>query len=189
MNKIKLVVVAILVTASFSASAQKTGFISLDQVVALMPEVKKLDTVLQRFQADSLNPQFTYMVSEYNRKDSLANGKDSLKTPSAVRAQMRQELEGLAYQIQNWQSIVQNEMQGKQNELLQPIYMKAMNALNAVAKENGYGYVYNQEALLVAPPADNLLPLVAKKLNLKLPANATGNSAATPAASTTPKKQ
>ena len=184
MNKIKLFVVALLVVAGFSASAQKTGYINLNQVVALMPEVRKIDSSLQRFQTDSLNPQFTYMISEYNRKDSLANGKDSLKTPATVRAQMRQELEGLAYQIQNWQAIVQNEMEAKQNQLLQPIYMKVMDALNAVAKESGYAYVYNQEALFVAPPADNLLPLVAKKLNIKLPANATG----TPAASTAPKK-
>jgi outer membrane protein len=92
-----------------------------------------------------------------------------------VRNQVRQELEGLAYQIQNWQGIVQNAMQSKQNELLEPIYRKAMNALNAAAKENGYSYVYNKEALLVAPPADDLLPLVAKKLNIKLPATAAAN--------------
>ena len=184
MNKIKLFVVALFVVAGFSASAQKTGYISLDQIVALMPEVKRIDSSLQRFQADSLNPQFSYMVSEYNRKDSLANGKDSSKTPAATRAVMRQELEGLAYQIQNWQGIVQNELQGKQNEMLQPIYLKAMNALNAVAKENGYTYVYNQEALLVAPPADNLLPLVAKRLNIKLPA-----TGAAPATSATPPKK
>jgi outer membrane protein len=178
MNKIKLFVVALLVVAGFSASAQKTGYINLNQVVALMPEVRKIDSSLQRFQADSLNPQFTYMVAEYNRKDSLANGKDSLKTPATVRAQMRQELEGLAYQIQNWQAIVQNEMEAKQNQLLQPIYIRVMDALNAVAKESGYAYVYNQEALLVAPPADNLLPLVAKKLNIKLPASATAPASA-----------
>jgi outer membrane protein len=186
MNKIKLFVAALLVVAGFSASAQKTGYISLDQVVYLMPEVRKIDSSLQRFQADSLNPQYAYMISEYNRKDSLANGKDSLKTPATVRAQMRQELEGLAYQIQNWQGIVQNEMQAKQNELLQPIYAKVMNALNTVAKESGYSYVYNMESLLVAPPADNLLPLVAKKLNLKLPAGAAN---ATPAAATNPPKK
>jgi outer membrane protein len=169
MNKIKLFIVVAVLTASFTASAQKSGYISLDQVVRLMPEVGKLDTVLQRYQADSLNPQFTYMVSEYNRKDSIANGRDSLKTPAVTRQQIRQELEGLAYQIQNWQQIVQNALQGKQSELLEPIYSKAMTALNAVAKEGGYSYVYNKEALLVAPPADDLLPLVAKRLNIKLP--------------------
>jgi len=42
-----------------------------------------------------------------------------------------------------------------------------------VAKENGYAYVYTKEALLVAPTSDDLLPLVAKKLNLKLPTGVT----------------
>jgi len=170
MNKIKVfVVAAIIMLTAGSAMAQKTGYIRVDDVVMLMPEVAKLDTVLQRYQADSLNPQFSYMVSEYNRKDSLISGKDSLKTPASVRAQIHQELEGLAYQIQNWQNIAQNMMQNKQNALLEPIYRKAINAIQQVAKENGYTYVYTKEALLVAPPADDLLPLVAKKLNLKLP--------------------
>jgi outer membrane protein len=170
MNKIKLfAIVAVLMASAGTVSAQKSGYISLDQVVSLMPEVGKIDTLLQKYQADSLNPQFAYMVSEYNRKDSMVNTKDSVKYQATVRRQVRQELEGLAYQIQNWQGIVQNAMQSKQSELLEPIYRKAMTALNAAAKENGYTYVYNKEALLVAPEGDDLLPLVAKKLNIKLP--------------------
>jgi outer membrane protein len=169
MNKIKLFAVAIAIFCGISASAQKIGYISLDQVVALMPEVGKIDTLLQRFQSDSLNPQYQYMVSEFQRKDSIANGKDSLKTPAKVREQIRQELEGMAYQLQNWNTYVQNAMQGKQNELLEPVYRKVITSLKAVAKENGYAYVMNKENLIVAPDSDDLLPLVAKKLNLKLP--------------------
>jgi outer membrane protein len=173
MNKLKLLVVAaVLFTTATTASAQKTGYISLDQLVAIMPEVKKIDSLLQKYQTDSLNTHFTYLLTEYNRKDSIVNSKDSAKTPASVRAQVRQELEGLTYQLQNWQQIAQNAMQEKQNDLLEPIYTKAIAALNTVAKENGYSYVYNREALLVAPPADDLLPMVAKKLNLKLPATA-----------------
>ena len=170
MNKIKLfAIVALLFASAGTVSAQKSGYISLDQVVSLMPEVGRIDTLLQKYQTDSLNPQFAYMVSEYNRKDSMVNTKDSVKYQATVRRQVRQELEGLAYQIQNWQGIVQNAMQSKQSELLEPIYRRAMTALNAAAKENGYTYVYNKEALLVAPEGDDLLPLVAKKLNIKLP--------------------
>jgi outer membrane protein len=168
----KLFVIAVFILlGTGSAMAQKTGYIRLEDVVSLMPEVGKIDTLLQKYQTDSLNTQFTYLVSEYNRKDSLANGKDSAKTPAATRNLMRQELEGYAYQIQNWQQIVERAMQGKQSQLLEPVYRKAMNALNQVAKENGYSYVYTKDALLVAPPGDDLLPLVAKKLNIKMPVN------------------
>jgi len=172
MNKINFLFIVGFFALSLASSAQKTGYISLDQIVSLMPEVRKIDSLLQKYQSDSLNPQFTYMVSEYNRKDSTVNGKDSLKTPAATRALIRQEMEGLAYQIQNWQQIVQNALQNKQSELLDPVYRKAMTALRTAAKENGYTYVYNKEALLVAPEGDDLLMLVAKKLNLKVPATA-----------------
>ena len=180
MNKIKLFFISAVLITGISASAQKTGYINLDQVVGIMPEVARVDSMLQKYQADSLNPQFAYMVTEYNRKDSLVNSKDSLKTPSAVRATIKQELEGMAYQIQNWQQIVQNALQGKQSEILEPIYRKAMTALNATAKEGGYTHVYNKEALLVAPPGDDLLPLVAKKLNLKIPTATTPRTATVP---------
>lgn len=183
MNKIKLfIVAAILFLSAGNVMAQKSGYISVDQVVSLMPEVGKLDSLLRKYQADSLNPEFAYMVSEYNRKDSSVNGKDSLKTPVAVRQKIRQEMEGLAYQIQNWQGIAQQAMQAKQQNLLEPIYRKVDNAIQAVAKENGYGYVFNREALLVMPPADDLMPLVAKKLNLKVPATNAGAAASAPAA-------
>jgi outer membrane protein len=170
MNKIKLfIVAAILLITAGSAMAQKSGYIRVDAVVGLMPETARLDSLLRKYQADSLNPQFAYIVQEYNRKDSIVNGKDSLKTPVAVRQQIRQELEGYAYQIQNWQQLVQQALQGKQQELLEPIYRKVDGAIQSVAKENGYTYVFNSEALLVMPPADDLLPLVAKKLNVKVP--------------------
>jgi outer membrane protein len=169
MNKIKLfMVAAVLFIAAGNVMAQKSGYIRVEAAVSLMPETAKLDSLLRKYQADSLNPQYVYLIQEYNRKDSLANGKDSAKQPLAVRQQIRQELEGIAYQVQNWQQISQQYMQAKQQELLEPIYRKVDGAIQAVAKENGYTFVFNSEALLVMPPADDLLPLVAKKLNLKL---------------------
>ena len=182
MNKIKLfMVAAVLFLAAGNVMAQKSGYIRVDAIVSVMPETAKLDSLLRKYQADSLNPQYVYLIQEYNRKDSIANGKDSAKTPLAVRQQIRQELEGIAYQVQNWQQISQQYLQAKQQDLLEPIYRKVDNAIQAVAKENGYAYVFNQEALLVMPPADDLLPLVARKLNVKVPAN-------TGTATTTPKK-
>lgn len=184
MKKLKLfvAVVALFVAGNSAMAQSKVGYISVDNMVALMPETKKIDSLLQKFQADSLNPQLNYLIQEYNRKDSMVNGKDSLKTPAAVRQQVRQELENIAYQVQNWQPFVQQAMQNKQEDLLVPIYRRVVDAVNAVAKEKGYTYVYNKESLLVAPTADDLLPLVAAKLNVKLPPSVTGTgNAARPA--------
>lgn len=170
MSKIKVFLLAALFVAGASqVQAQKSGYISVEQVVYLMPEVSKIDTTLQKFQTDSLNAEFASLVQEYQYKDSILNKTDTTKIPVAIKRQHRQDLEQIAYQVQNWQQISQNVMQNKQQELLAPVYQKVMKAINDVAKENGYAFVYNQEVLLVAPPSDNLMPLVAKKLNLKMP--------------------
>lgn len=155
-----------------SAAAQKTGYIRVDDVVRLMPETAKLQKTMESFQKDSLQPRFNYTLSEYQRKDSLVNGKDSMSTPAAARAKMREEMQQDMYELQNWQQISQQLTQNKQDQLLEPIYSKAIEAVQQVAKENGYAYVYTKDALLVAPPADDLLPLVAKKLNLTIPGGA-----------------
>jgi outer membrane protein len=172
MNKFKLFLLAavlVISAGSVNAQGQKSGYISVEQMVSLMPELGKIDTLLQKFQNDSLNTEFASLIQEYNYKDSILTKTDTTKIPASVIRQHRQDLQQIAYQVQNWQSLSQNYMQGKQQELLAPVYQKVMDAIRAVAKENNYGFVYNQEALLVAPPADNLLPLVAKKLKVNLP--------------------
>lgn len=185
MSKIKcFVLAAVLIATTGSAMAQKTGYISVDNVVSLMPDVARIDTLMQRYQADSINTEFASLVADYNYRDSLLSSKDTLKMPAAVKEQHRQALQQISYQVQNWQQIAGQAYQAKQNQYLQPVYRKVMDAIRAVAKESGYAYVYTQDALIVAPPGDDLLPLVAKRLNLKLPAGATGN----PSAGTAPKK-
>ncbi len=53
MTKFKLFVVAsLIVLFSKTVSAQKTGYISIEQVMQLMPELGKIDTLLQKFQRD-----------------------------------------------------------------------------------------------------------------------------------------
>jgi outer membrane protein len=151
-----------------NADAQiKIGYIRIDDMVGLMPETAKIDSLLERYQADSLNPEYASIVSRYQFKDSVY--RDSLKTPPAVRKEIEKELPTLIYQIQNWQQIVQQATENKQNEYLAPIYRKVYDAVKAVAKEKGYTHVMTKEALLVAPEADDLLLLVATKLKVKLP--------------------
>jgi len=161
--------VAVSVLYSIDANAQtKIGYVSVDYVVSLIPETAKLDSIISRYQADSVNQQYAQIVSLYQYKDSVY--RDSIhKAPPAVLKQIEQELPGLVYQIQNWQSISQQLTENKQNELLAPIYRKVYDAIKAVAKEKGYSHVFNKEAFLVAPEGDDMLLLVAAKLKLKVP--------------------
>jgi outer membrane protein len=151
-----------------NASAQnKLGYIDVNEAISIMPEMAKIDTLLQQFQTDSLNSTFGSLLQEYNYKDSMLTKTDTTKMPVSVKNQYKQDRENLIYQIQNWQSISQQVYQNKQAQLIQPVYKKVDDAIKAVAKENGYGYVFVKDALIVMPPADDILPLVAKKLGVK----------------------
>ncbi|MCX8020440.1 MAG: OmpH family outer membrane protein [Chitinophagaceae bacterium] len=154
-------------TAQEAKSQVKIGYISIESMVRLMPETAKIDSILEKYQNDSINPQYANLVALYQYKDSVM--RDTLRTKEVVRKQIEQEVQGLIYQIQNWQTIAGQALEAKQNELLAPIYTKVYDAIRAVAKEKGYTHVFNKEALLVAPDADDLITAVAAKLKVQLP--------------------
>jgi outer membrane protein len=169
MKKIVTIVVVVmgLVLAGNSTKAQgKIGYISLQELIPAMPEYKKADTALNDYQ-NALGQNFEDMKREYMEKDSLLQSKDTLKYTKAQLELKKREISDMVIKLQGWQQQAQQLYQQKQQELIQPIQKKAVDAVQTVAKENGYAYVLTKEALLTSPPADDLLPLVKKKLGIK----------------------
>ena len=162
-----IVVLAVLLFAGSVQAQNKTGYIRVDEMVYLMPEIKKIDTLLAIYQNDSLPKTYSYLLTQYQRYDSIAN--DTIGQPLVVRQGASKQRADFLEDLQGWQTTAQQLFEQKQNSLLQPIYEKVMNAINDVAKEKGYSYIYNREALIVAPPADDILSLVAAKLKVTLP--------------------
>jgi outer membrane protein len=170
MNKFKIfLVAAALVFSSGAAMAQKSGYIDVNVIIQIMPDAARIDTMMQKFEADSINAEFANVVRDYQYRDSILKSVDTLKMPRSVKEQHQTALQQDLYQINNWQSISQQYYQAKQNQLLEPVYRRVMKAIQDVAKEKGYTYVYDKSALVVGPTGDDLLPLVAQKLNIKVP--------------------
>ena len=59
-------------------------------------------------------------------------------------------------------------MQSKEQELLEPILQKARDAINEVAKEDKYTYIFDKSmgTLLYAEESENIISKVKKKLDL-----------------------
>jgi len=177
----KIIAIFVLAAGLVSGTVQaqsKFGFIRVDEMVSLMPELKKIDTLLVSFQNDSLPRTYNYLLSQYQRYDSIVS--DSVRSPLVVRQEAAKQRATYLDELQNWQSSAQSLIEAKQNALLQPVYDKVLKAIDEVANEKGYTYVFNREALLVGPPADNLLPMVAEKLKVKLPVAGTQTSTQKP---------
>ena len=173
----KIIAIFVLAAGLVSGTVQaqnKFGYIRVDEMVSYMPELKKIDTLLVVFQNDSLPRTYNYLLSQYKYYDSIAS--DSIRQTSIVRQQAASQRNDFLGELQNWQSTAQQLVEQKQNMLLQPVYDKVFKAINDVAKEKGYTYVFSKEALLVSPPADDLIPLVAEKLKVKVPAAPTNQT-------------
>lgn len=171
MKKLKLVAVAMVLLIAGTASAQtKIGYIRIDDIVGLMPELAQtkvnMDTVGQKYVQDSILPRLNYVQSEYQRK--LQEYADTTK-PKGVRDEILKDLQAYKEELDAADGLIQQVQQYKQQEYLKPYYAKAKKAIDAVAKKKGYTHVMNTEIFLVAPETDDMSLAVLTELGIKLP--------------------
>lgn len=162
----KFLVVLVMAVGTLAANAQnKIGYISPDELIGVMPEAEKADNELKSYQGE-LAERGQDLMKELSSKDSIFV-KDSAKLTATMRNIKRQELIELYQKVQGWQNQAQEMYNAEAQKKIAPIRVKAMDAIKAVAKENGYSYVLDVNGVIVAPPGDDLLPLVKKKLGIK----------------------
>lgn len=148
-----------------SASAQKIGYVSADEIIALMPEAARADSILSQYQ------EALYQNAQ-NQQDELNQAvqkfyQDSSKMNAGVKEVKRQDLQKSISELSGIEQKIQASFEQKRQELSGPIQKKLQTAIQEVAKENGYSYVLPKEALLVMPPADDIADKVKAKMGLK----------------------
>jgi outer membrane protein len=130
-----------------------------------MAESKTAQEVAQKYLKD-LENQVATMDNELQTK--YADYMKNKDTYSALVASTKEsELQDLNKRIEDFKAQAQQDYQRKYGELSKPIYDKAKKAIDMVAKENGYKYVLDTSTgiCLYSEPADDILPLVNKKLD------------------------
>jgi outer membrane protein len=150
----------------FSQVNAKLGYIDSNELLEMMPGKDSIQNAIQAY-GKSLENQLQTMYSEYQTK--LQDYQTNSRTMSDIIRQTKEkELADLESRIQTFQQQADTDLQNKQSELLQPLLDKAKNAINTVAKENGYTYIFDvgTGAFLFYEKGDNILPLVKAKLGL-----------------------
>lgn len=161
-----LLLVSMITTGTF-AQKQKYGYINSDELMKVMPGA---DTAIAKYQqyAQSLDTILMTMQQELNTKYENFSANQS-KMSDLIKQTKTKELQELQDRIKSFQTSAQEDLQKKQSELLQPIIDKAKNAIEKVAKANGYTLIIDSRAgtLLYSAPSEDLLPLVKKELGIK----------------------
>ncbi|MCB9034350.1 MAG: OmpH family outer membrane protein [Chitinophagales bacterium] len=168
-----LTIATLFIGLAFSANAQKFGHLNSLDLYSLMPEVIAADSMVQVY-AQELDGLLNDMYTEYDTKAKGASEKKQkgLLTPASEELVLK-ELADLEKRITDFQNSADAKIQDKQSKLLAPINEKVYNAVQKVAKANAYTYIFDVSsgALVYANQSDDVLPLIAKELGLKLPAD------------------
>ena len=151
MKKIVLIATAALFTVAASAQDLKFAYVDFTEVIQLMPE---MDSARVQIDAASKEAQETYqaMVEEFQSKYQQFEQKQASWTP-AIRESKAAELQQIEGRIQEFQQAIQQDLQQLQNQLQAPIYQKAQQAVNDIAKAKGYAAVFEKTSLLYVDPA------------------------------------
>jgi outer membrane protein len=163
----KITFLALLSILTLSAIAQnKFGYIDSQELLMLMPERKTAETEVQDF-AKSLEAQLGSMTAEYQQGVQEYQANEATYT-DLVKQDKVAEITSLEQRIQAFQQNAQQSLQTKEQELLEPILSKARQAIEDVATEGDYTYIFDKSigSILYAKESENVIDLVKKKLNL-----------------------
>jgi len=163
MKNIVLIAATLLSTAVFG---QKLGHINSNDLLLAMPERSSIEADIQKY-AQELESQMTTMSKEYQAKVQKYQSMEATMT-EAIKQDKIAEITNLEERISKFQQSAQKDLQAKEETLLKPLIDKAKKAIEDVAKENGYTYVFDAGVgvLLYKKDSDDIMPLVKKKLGL-----------------------
>ena len=160
-------IICLIVAGLFAAEAQnKLGYINSNELLSIMPESIEMQEELQSY-AKGLESSLAAMQAEGEKK--LADYQQNEATMSdLVKQDKVRELENIQQRILEFQQNAQESLAAKEQELITPILDKARNAIEEVAKEGKFTYIFDASTgnILYAAESENVLSLVKVKLGL-----------------------
>ena len=157
----KKLIVLLLMILPLGAIAQevKIAFVKTQEVFMAMPEVSGMEKQMADLN-EKYRVELKQMQDEYQKKYSdFVAQQDSLT--ENIKLRRMQEIQDIFVQV------AQQDVQKKQQELLQPIQQKLHEAIQKVGEEKGYTYIIDPAALLyTGTNAVDATPFVRTKLGL-----------------------
>ena len=171
MKKTIVVLLAFCVSLTVSLNAQtklKLGHMNSGEIMKIMPGIDTIQTNLMNFQ-NQLKAEYEQMMMEYQKKREDFETKGGTMSQSVYQIKA-QEIRDLEARITEFAKSAEEDVQDRYTELLQPFQERLLNAINDIAKEHGYTYIFDSTqggALLYSENSDDISHLVKKKLGIE----------------------
>lgn len=161
--------VAACICVAYSAQAQgKLGYTNVDYILNYMPEVKGVDSELKAYKTQIEN-SLKSKTEDLQKKFEDYQKKGATMAES-VRADKEKELQTMKQSLDEFALNAENDLRAKEAKLLKPLYDKIQKAIEKIAKENAYTYIFNSTALLYGPVGEgDVSNLVFKEMGITPP--------------------
>ncbi len=169
-NLVKFIAVVILITGACTVQAQKGtkfGHIDFGKLIEQMPGQDTVKTAMNRY-TQTLQDQFASMQTELQTKiDEYTRNKETMS--AIIKQTKEKEIADLQSRMEAFQQSAQQDISDQETKLTTPFIEKAKKAIQDVAKENGFTYIFNnvEGFLLYNEGGEDIMPLVKKKMGIQ----------------------
>lgn len=149
------------------AQSVKIGHTRIDYILSQTPE-NKVITDLLTVQQNKAQAELKRLQQELQEKYALYQ-KGAAQMTDIIRKDRETELQTLQSRIQVFSRDADESLQSKYKQLVSPTLTKIQQAIDSVAKENGYTHILNTgngNDILYAPEENNITDLVLKKMGI-----------------------
>ncbi len=168
LTKLLILLVILAFTTNGNSQTLKFGHIDLEELIQIMPEMASAEKEFDNFQND-LEEILAEMQQGYSAKlrelEQLGEGVSEVKRNAKFG-----EIQGLQQRIQNFQANAQRQAEQKYQQLVNPIYEKALKAIEDVAAQQKLIYVFDTGTDVVLYKSNqsiDILPMVKQQLGIK----------------------
>lgn len=160
---------AMFLTVANFAQAQKFGYVNSAAILSEMPEMKQLQSSLEAYQT-ILKKDGEAKVAAFQQKQEAAaqkkqRGEMTPKEEETISAELQKMQEDLYAYGQKMEA----DMAAKQEKDMQPILEKVNTAIQDVAKEAGFQYIFDAQSgvILYADESSDVTKQVKAKLGMQ----------------------
>ncbi len=165
MRNLKALLLIAVVTFGLNTIQAQTNIahVDLGEIIKLMPETKTMNSELEKLSKtyeDDLKAKDEALKALTDKYTAEAEGQT--EEENARRAQ---EVQQESYKIKLGYQIAEQDINKKGNDMMEPIIMKARQAVMDVAKEMNFQYVLDTNSLIIADGTD-ITVMVKSKLGI-----------------------
>ena len=149
------------------SNAQKFGHVNFAELYKQVPGHDIAQAEYENY-VKEIKQQIEAMETELHLKYSEYTANSASMTPLIKTAKER-ELQDLNMRYEDFRNSAPADVSAKEMELSEPLINKAKKAVEDIAKEHGYTYIFNSSdgLVLYATPSDDVMEIVLKKLGVK----------------------